>query len=322
MKKKPLYLLCGVLAVLLAGYFGASALLRHSAQKKADAAAAALSICSADSLTKMSYQTADNTLAFTKSAGAWQCDSYPGWPLKQDPLNTLEQRLTSLSALRVLDDPGALAEYGLDNPECTLTLTDSAGTSRTLQLAHSDANSTWYLHLDGDDRVFTVDETLADAVNYSILDLVDYQTLPALEATSLVRVELAYAGNSYDYAQTAANGDYTWQAQKNGTAMSIDEATADTAAYDLTQIVQTACIAYDLAPENYDTYGFTSPVATLRVTYTDASGAQAQYTLTVGALYGSGDSYAVMLGDSGQVTLAAANNLDQMFTMFCSEAAS
>ncbi|MEA5051780.1 MAG: DUF4340 domain-containing protein [Oscillospiraceae bacterium] len=340
-KNLPLLILAGVLALLVAAYFVITAAVKSGEEKKAQAQAAAAAVSSLGDVTGIAaVDAAGAGLSFDKTADGWVCAQYADWPIAQDAAATYADAYGNLSASRILTDHGDPADYGLDAPQYVFTATDGSATE-TLSLSKS-SNGRRYAMLGGDDRIFVVDDSLADYAARGILSWVAYETLPYYTADDVTAVELDRGGTVCDYTRYEVEGDaqtgadasgdtsdtaaaapaYAWRAAKDGADFDIVDTNVDTALYDLTQLAQSACVAYDPDKAALAAYGFDGSETTLRVTYL-SDGAEKTVTLRFGATVTVGSTLYqyLMVNEDAAVTTVQADTAAELFSLLISGAA-
>ncbi|MEA4911718.1 MAG: DUF4340 domain-containing protein [Oscillospiraceae bacterium] len=326
-KNKPLVLLSAVLVLLIAAYFVVTALQKSSAEKKAQADADADAVGALSEITSIRASGADTAgLTFQKTDDGWVCTQYDGWPIRQSDAETYVYAYAHLTASRVLTEHGALSEYGLDAPQYVFTVSDGT-TEQTLSLSEHD-NGRMYAYIGGDDRVFVVGTSLTDYAARDILAWVDYETLPAVSSDEVSALTLTRGGDVWDYTctQEAADSEdgasettIIWSAQKNGEPFETVAANVDTALYDLTGLVQAACVDYDPDAASLAAFGFDGSETTLTFTYGDPG---TTVTLRVGAsvTVDSTVYYYLMLNEDAAVTTVQAATLDELYSLLMSGA--
>ena len=79
-------------------------------------------------VTALSFDSGDGPLSFTLEETGWTWDGDSEFPVNGTELDALREDLAALKAERIIPEPDALADYGLEEPAYTLTArTDSGG---------------------------------------------------------------------------------------------------------------------------------------------------------------------------------------------------
>jgi hypothetical protein len=88
-----------------------------------------------DDLTGIEVQAREGRVALTRPAGGeWQFVTPPGGPVDSVRLLSLTPRLAPLNPTRVLTATGPLAQYGLESPATTVTLSTKDGGTLELRV--------------------------------------------------------------------------------------------------------------------------------------------------------------------------------------------
>ena len=80
-----------------------------------------------DSLTRVSWTRDGSTLSFIKEDGVWRDEQDEAFPVDQDAMQELLARFETVQASFVIEDVEDYSQYGLDEPQCTITLSDGDG---------------------------------------------------------------------------------------------------------------------------------------------------------------------------------------------------
>ncbi|WP_075678413.1 DUF4340 domain-containing protein [Roseburia sp. 831b] len=140
-----------------------------------------------DDMTAFSYQVSGETLSFTKDGDEWVYDQDTSLDLDEDVVNGMIEKAASLTADDSFDDYDSLADYGLDQPSNTITLTTKESTT-TLYLGNQNAMTSQYYLMTGDgETVYAVDNTLSTTFSKTVDSLVkeeDTQTEEPEEAVT------------------------------------------------------------------------------------------------------------------------------------------
>ena len=75
-----------------------------------------------------------NTFDFSHGDDTWSYVEDDKFPLSESAVLDKVSALTSVSSMRTIEDPDNLADFGLENPEVTATVTDTDGNETELAL--------------------------------------------------------------------------------------------------------------------------------------------------------------------------------------------
>lgn len=185
---KQLLALAGVLAVGAGAY---AALRVWNAGEEEREAAQADYVLQLSDVTALSFDSGDGPLSFTLEETGWTWDGDSEFPVNGTELDALREDLAALKAERIIPEPDALADYGLEEPAYTLTARTDSGESTTLLLGSLDpGGSHRYAMLDGGTEVYTVDGSITSSLDSELLDLMELPQLPDLDEKNITSAQL------------------------------------------------------------------------------------------------------------------------------------
>ncbi|MCR4902690.1 MAG: DUF4340 domain-containing protein [Butyrivibrio sp.] len=175
MKKQQIQLLI-MLVVLLAfigSFFGLKKYNEAKANEVDEPQYTALSLDSSDiSTLKVSNTEGEFTLEYFDDTWYFLDDDQT--LLLQSTVASMAGDFCDITSDKVIENAENLADYGLDEPEITVTATMTDGTEHTLYIG--DLNSTasiYYIMVDDDTTVYTVSSTLHTHFDGSADELID-----------------------------------------------------------------------------------------------------------------------------------------------------
>lgn len=283
------WLTLGALTAALALAVGAYLALGrwNAAQEEAKTAPAAV-LADLGDLEAVSFTASDGeTLSFRREEGSWSYVPDPDFPLAQSRLAAIADALSPLEAQRRFDTPEALEHYGLGSDAAVVTAVGASGEEVSIRLGDP-CTGGYYAAVEGDARVYVVDSGLHDAVDLSLLGLVELPTLTAADESQLQRVELEWGDGVTVYEKTTAAPEegetepsYTWS--RDGTVVEEDEALSDLVAA-LRAPSFSSCAAYPGEAE-WAQWGLEEAAV---ITVTAETGS---YTLRIGGKTAAGSGY-------------------------------
>ena len=319
MKRKVLFL---GLALAATAALGAGAWALQRAQEAQESALAQVETVQAASLsgevTRIAYGTSDGgEVCLTLSDGVWQSADNDAFPLTQSYAQTMASLASNVGATKlVLEDCTDLAEYGLDEPQKHIEAETDAGEMVALFIGDKNTHTgDYYLRVDGGTAVYTVDATFFAAFDHTLLDMAQLESWPVSEAQEVTALVVEGGGNSYSVAaRTESDGEdsvtlYTFT-DADGSFDTADAAAASVleAAAELSF---TSMAAFRPDEAALDGFGLDASAVRVTVSYTDASGGEAQAALSVGAKTDGGEYY-VRIDGSDCVHLMDADALEAL----------
>lgn len=326
MKKKSVKLIAGVVVIFLlcGAYFGLKAYNQKTEEAEEEAAEGETVLeVDTSALTAVSFLIDGEEMSFTlQEDGTWQKDDDETFPVDGDALLSPLSELSELKALRTLTEIEDVSEYGFDDPQNLITLTDEDGEVTIVTIGdNNDSTGNDYLMLNEDETtVYTISTDLRDGFSDDIYDYAESEELPTLQASAITGISVETAdGESYNlYLEDAVwmvsgvseDTDITDEDAEAETAMS-DEKVADTEAANTDEVTArelaagveanadeadtlTSTLAY-LAYEDYlehncsdfSAYGLEEPAVTLTITYEEEAESDEDETATEASATGA-----------------------------------
>ena len=123
----------------------------------------------------------EETLSFLCDGGQWSYADDAAFPLDSSYLEDMVKALGDVTASKSISEPEDLAQYGLEEPTCTVTV--STGEDRELRIGDATSLDGLRYCSTGDGNVYLVDSALLDAFSYGLSDLVQMETIPDMDST-------------------------------------------------------------------------------------------------------------------------------------------
>ena len=181
-KQTKLYVLLGVLLVVCAAAFAVSRYEEKKEQIK-NSGDVILEIPT-DSVTALSWTNESGTFSFTKDE-TWVYDDDNDFPVDEEKINDLLEQFTSFTASFAIDDVDDYAQYGLDDPVCTIHIT-AGEESYTVELGDfSKMDEQRYLSI-GDGKVYLAAHDPLDEFDAVLSDLILDDTIPEFDTVDQI----------------------------------------------------------------------------------------------------------------------------------------
>ena len=166
-QEKQLAVLAILLAAALCCWFIISrATAAKEAASQSDAKINVLTL-DTDQISSLSWTDASgNATTLNYDEGEWAFADADLGTVASGDADTLADDVSSVMAIQQFDNVDDLSQYGLDNPAITITITLTDGSQDVLKIG--DYNSTvsaYYLQLNDEDTVYTINNTLYTAFN-------------------------------------------------------------------------------------------------------------------------------------------------------------
>ena len=161
------------------------------------------------------------TLRFSYDGENWTSEDEPDFPLNQDAVNALFNRLNPLTAVRDLGEQEDLEAYGLADPVITISLTLQDGREITVYLGNDSSDGNLYFMTSESSSVYTGDSYLTTAFDCQLSDL-EAEEEEEEEEEAEEDASLEESGEGSEDASTEENaesgGDASAEAEKEDTA--------------------------------------------------------------------------------------------------------
>lgn len=326
-QRRTVTILTAVLLILMAAVLIVLGIrYRESRAEAPDGAEpAAAAFLNVNGYSALTYSNGSATLSFSVAEdGAWTWDNDPGFPLRQETINSILALLINWHPQQTLAAEEDLSAYGLDEPSGSLTLTWADGSVRALSFGKTTTDGASRYVMDQSDpaTVYILADTLFAQMSVPIYDMCDVPLLPLLEESSIRSILIR--GPEHEDGTPALvtilttakrdgeDGPVTWlRGSENVTANAAVRALLE----DLRALVLTKCVDYDPSDEALEICGFTAPAAAVTINYTSATGTDETLSLTVGTQVLDGSGRYVRLGDSAAVYSLPTAALDPLMRL-------
>lgn len=263
-KYKSLVILLTVLVVLVVAYVVTGQLKKKSAEKENEQKQ--IAVLDMSDITSIQYTNGTDTMSFIKEGGTWYSESDKEFPLQQSSLKTMAETFGTLSANRELTDGDTLADYGLEEPQYTITLKDADGEQQNIYIGNA-AGEDYYMTVGDKEKIYTVDYSVVNAMNFDLDSMLQKETFPSIGADNIKKVTITKAGETTEY--DADNSDQS------------DDITAIGGGLGAAYFVE--CVDYSVQADELDQYGLDEAQrTTVTVVYTDSDDKEQTFTLYVG----------------------------------------
>lgn len=168
MKKQKIQMLVIVVILLLCivAYFLATRYAKQQEQRDKDSETQGqvnLTVIDPDDVDAFSYIADGTTYSYTKNKDTWTCENDTSLKMDADSIATLLGNLKKITAVEAIDDYDSTADYGLDQPQNTITVTCGNETT-TIDIGdYNEMLQEYYIKISGDDKIYLADSTLKDA---------------------------------------------------------------------------------------------------------------------------------------------------------------
>lgn len=159
-----------LLALMVMSGAAFMAIRLNSESKDADSGKSIFTL-DAEGATKLSWSYNGETVTLVKSgSGAWSYEGGGNYQLDESYISAMLTALSEITAVKTIENVDNPAEYGLDEPTCSIAVTTET-TSDILIGDETSIGGQRYLSL-GDGNVYIVDSTILNDFSYGLNDIV------------------------------------------------------------------------------------------------------------------------------------------------------
>lgn len=284
MKKKQLITLIIMLAViagLAVGYvvmkdYNAKKSEEESAEEAEKSATIPLYDINTDDIVKISFTNESTTMDMALVNDVWVQDG-TNVPMNTENVDAMKSAVDSIEAIKVIvEDAKNLAEYGLDKPLISYTITTSDGTEYSMKLGTKlSVGNGYYALIDTENKVYAVSENYYEPFTKSFNDMIKMEDDINITADNITHVNVSRNDNfefdaKYMGDDMAASSYYTWNINKPYKDVPADTDSWKTQLANYEAMSYETCVAYDVS--DFSQFGLDKPYAELTVDYFNVVG--------------------------------------------------
>lgn len=264
-RSKRLLILVGVLAVVCAAAFLATRVQEQ--QEQVEASGETVLAIDAGNVASLAWTSGEAEYAFHKD-GTWIYDADEAFPVSAEALEELLAPFSSFNAAFVIRDVTDYAQYGLEEPECTIEI-GTAEASYTIALGDMSAMDDQRYVSIGDGNVYLAVTDPMDAFSVELSDLIDNDEIPqmdtvtALSLTGAVEESIAYVeagGPSY-------SDEDVYFLQSGEESLPLDTDLVEDYLGGIRSLVLTDYATYNATEIELASFGLNDPALTVTVEY-------------------------------------------------------
>ena len=257
--KKGLIVGIIILVLLLGAYFLLRYLNLDEEDTEEEDAAETVFEIDADDISNIQIVSGENTFDFSHGDDKWNYVEDDKFPLSESAILDKVSSLTSVSSMRTIEDPDNLADFGLENPEVTATVTDTDGKETELALgATNDAVSGCYMSMNGDtSKIYLVDTTLKTNLEFDLSDIAEKEDIPSITGSTITSVTIQKPeGTAKLFQDSGSETGWTFE-DTDGSSVPADSSLVSTYTGNFSALAWTDYVTYDL--NNLGAYGLENP---------------------------------------------------------------
>ena len=264
-RSKRLLILVGVLAVVCAAAFLATRVQEQ--QEQVEASGETVLAIDAGNVASLAWTSGEAEYAFHKD-GTWLYDADEAFPVSAEALEELLAPFSSFNAAFVIRDVTDYAQYGLEEPECTIEI-GTADASYTIALGDMSAMDDQRYVSIGDGNVYLAVTDPMDAFAVELSDLIDNDEIPqmdtvtALSLTGAVEESIAYV----EEGGPSCSDEDVYFLQSGEESLPLDTDLVEDYLGGIRDLVLTDYATYNATEIELASFGLNDPALTVTVEY-------------------------------------------------------
>jgi len=224
-----------------------------------------------DSVTALSWEyEKDSSLAFHKGENGWLYDEDEAFPVSEEKVMKILDHFEDFAATFIIEDVTDYSQYGMDDPECTLTITTAEKTYNIKLGAFSKMDEQRYVDI-GDGNVYLVGEDPMDYVDSNLSSMILHDDTPGFETM----VDITFAGSENytitrmdESSNTYNSEDDIYFVERGGKNVPLKTANVRTFLNTITSLDLLNYATYNATAEDLAAYGLDTPELSVTVNYT------------------------------------------------------
>ena len=268
---KKLLLLCLTLIVVAGAALAAVKFIPDETVEETETIA--VYTVTAEDIDPLAWDYEGESLSFDYDGSVWSYTDDADFPLQQSYLSAMTSAVSEITATKVIEAVDDLAEYGLDEPVCSITVT-SGDAATTIDIGdETSLDSLRYVSV-GDGNVYLVSSDLLTNFSCGLYDLVSMESRPDMSDLVSLRVERPSGTLVIDYLEDsglAYTDRYSYFAEDGEDYVTLGSEPAYNFIYQITGLSWSSCVNYAAGDEALSACGLDSPSVTVTVDYIETT---------------------------------------------------
>lgn len=207
-------------------------------------------------------------ISFYKEGDIWIYEEDEAFPVSEEKIKSILSHFESFGASFMIENVEDYSQYGLDKPECVISLTSSEQ-SYELKLGNfSKMDEQRYVDI-GDGNVYLVSEDPMNYLETEISAMILHDEIPAWEQVS----EITFAGsenNTVQYIEDSEDSyleDDVYFIQKDGKNLPLDTDTVNEYLDTIASLQLQDYVSYNISEEELESFGLQEPELSVTIAY-------------------------------------------------------
>lgn len=310
-------------AVCALGLLCAGAVYVSGSTRSKDDASVFDAYTASGEISLISYKSQDSErVELSLNGDIWESKHDADFPVNQSLVKAMEEKLKAVSAYRKIENVTDLAQYGIDSPALSVSVTGGSESATFFVGSQNTHTQQYYFAKEGESTVYTIDSSFLPAFDYSLFDLAVLDKTPSVTPSEIDKVILKQSGEEIVFEGKTVTADETQAREYTVNGKAADKEKAESYFYSINSVLFDGCAAFK--PESLSDYGLSSPDASIEVFYTkqpgegEAQPSQESFKLLIGGGSQDGERY-VMLQDSNMICTMQAQSATDLTAIFESD---
>lgn len=269
MKKKSIKMAASVavLAVLCGTYFGVKTYVAKQEEQEEQQEETVTNVISTNEsdIKSLKFVIDKKEVTFEKDNDTWVKADEKEFPVNQEKIGEAASALTSIDADRVLEDAEDLYEYGLDEPQNTITVTTNDDKQTSIRVGmENESTSQYYVSKDDDkNTVYVVSDTSISPFMDDLYDYAEMEDFPVVESANVSKIQVNGSETSYTLEKEPDDG--FWYLRGDTDSEQADTSSVNNLTSALGSMTYDSFANYNCT--DLSDYGLKEPYATITVDY-------------------------------------------------------
>ncbi len=258
-------------AVLLAASVGTIAVMQYEEKQEQirNSDTVVLSI-PPDTVESLSWSYDDEGLAFHREEDIWLYDDDEAFPVSGEKISEILGCFESLGASFIIEAVEDRGQYGLDDPECVISLSDGEQSWNIRLGSFSKMDQKRYVDI-GDGNVYLVSSDPMEALESELSGMILHDVTPDFENV----VDITFEGSENYTVVKTENSTDTYNSQMDiyftamdGKTVPLDTDSVDSYLSTITSLSLANYVTYNVTEDELTEFGLEEPELSISVSYT------------------------------------------------------
>lgn len=225
-----------------------------------------------ETVQSLSWEYEDSSFAFHRSGDKWLYNEDEAFPVDEAKLKTILSGFESFGVAFVIEQVEDYGQYGLDDPECIISLTSDTG-SYSVRLGNfSKMDEQRYVDI-GDGNVYLVRNDPMDTLKSQLSELILHDSCPDLYAVT----EFTFSGEEElhivytEQSTDSYSEEDLYFLERSGKQLPLDTSKVETYLETVSTLSLTNYVTYNVTSDELTSFGLDNPEHTLLLHYTDTN---------------------------------------------------